>query len=161
MGVKARVLIAGVLIVAAVGYLVITSTGDSARFFLTVEELLAAGPASSGREVTVSGAVVGSSIAVEPTLPRVKFTIVHIPADRRAIAQAGGLAAAISRALKDPAAARLEVVLDGPKPDLLADGAQAICRGRLGADGRFYADEVLLKCPARYADELPAQSEEP
>ncbi len=161
MGTRVRVLVAGLLIVVAVGYLVVTSTLDSARFFLTVEELLASGADAGERDVTVSGAVVGSSILVEPTVPRVTFTLVHVPADRRTIEQAGGLAAAISRALDDPGAARLEVVLAGAKPDLLAHGAQAICRGRLGADGRFYADEVLLKCPARYAEELPAQVEAP
>jgi len=35
-----------------------------------------------------------------------------------------------------------------------------IIRGQLRADGRFYADEVLLKCPTRYEDQLPEQAEE-
>jgi len=33
----------------------------------------------------------------------------------------------------------------GPKPDLLKDEAQAIVTGKLGEDGVFYADELLLK----------------
>jgi cytochrome c-type biogenesis protein CcmE len=44
------------------------------------------------------------------------------------------------------------------KPDLLKHESQAIIRGRLGEDGRFYADEVLLKCPSRYQEAVPEQA---
>ena len=37
-------------------------------------------------------------------------------------------------------------------PDLLQHEAQAIMTGRLGDDGVFYADELLLKCPSRYEE---------
>ena len=30
--------------------------------------------------------------------------------------------------------------------------------GSLGSDGIFYANELLLKCPSRYEDSLPAQA---
>jgi cytochrome c-type biogenesis protein CcmE len=33
--------------------------------------------------------------------------------------------------------------------------AQAIVTGTLGEDGVFYADELLLKCPTRYQEEVP------
>jgi len=36
------------------------------------------------------------------------------------------------------------VVYDSVKPDLLRNEAQAIVRGRMGEDGRFMADELLL-----------------
>ena len=40
-------------------------------------------------------------------------------------------------------------------------GAQAIVRGRMKEDGRFYADEILLKCPSRYDEDVPDQAEDP
>jgi cytochrome c-type biogenesis protein CcmE len=42
-------------------------------------------------------------------------------------------------------------------PDLLKDEAQAIVTGKLGADGVFVADELLLKCPSKYAADVPNQ----
>ncbi|MEA3340326.1 MAG: cytochrome c maturation protein CcmE [Chloroflexota bacterium] len=55
---------------------------------------------------------------------------------------------------------RLDVVYNDVKPDLLQNEAQAIMRGRLGEDSRFYADEVLLKCPTRYEEDVPEQVRE-
>ena len=52
------------------------------------------------------------------------------------------------------------MVYNGVKPDLLRDEAQAIMTGKLGADGVFYADELLLKCPTKYEDAVPDQVQE-
>jgi cytochrome c-type biogenesis protein CcmE len=52
----------------------------------------------------------------------------------------------------------MKVIYEGPKPDLLRNEAQAIMTGRIGPDGVFHADELLLKCPSRYSDEVPSQS---
>ncbi len=63
-------------------------------------------------------------------------------------------------AVNDPHRPRLNVIYDDSKPDLLQNEAQAIMRGQLGDDGRFYADEVLLKCPTRYKEDVPEQAGE-
>jgi cytochrome c-type biogenesis protein CcmE len=60
----------------------------------------------------------------------------------------------------DEDAARLKVMYEGPMPDLLRHEAQAIVTGRVGDDGVFYAEELLLKCPTRYEEEIPMQSSE-
>jgi len=52
----------------------------------------------------------------------------------------------------------MTVVYIGVKPDLLKHEAQAIVTGHLGADGIFYADELLLKCPTRYEEAVPDQA---
>jgi cytochrome c-type biogenesis protein CcmE len=54
----------------------------------------------------------------------------------------------------------VQVVYNGPKPDLLRHEAQAIMTGQLGEDGIFYADELLLKCPTKYEEAVPEQSAE-
>lgn len=156
-----KFVIAGLLIVAAVAYLIVSSTGSTAHFFLTIEELGAMGDEAVGRNITVSGAVLGDTIAYDPAIPRVTFTIVQVPADPKEVEQAGGLATVLHRAVNDANAPRLGIVYEDVKPDLLRHEAQAILRGQLGEDDRFYADELLLKCPTRYEEDVPGQVEEP
>ena len=158
---KAKFAVAGLLIAAAVVYLIVSSTGSTAHYFLTVEELGAMGREAVGRNVTVSGAVLGDTIVYDSSVPRVTFTIVQVPGDPDEVERAGGLAAVLHAAVSDPDAPRLEIVYEDVKPDLLQNEAQAIVRGQLGEDGRFYADDLLLKCPTRYEEDIPAQVEEP
>jgi cytochrome c-type biogenesis protein CcmE len=58
----------------------------------------------------------------------------------------------------DQTRSRLSVNYTGPKPDLMRDEAQAIITGHLGGDGVFQADELLLKCPTKYEEAVPAQA---
>jgi len=69
----------------------------------------------------------------------------------------GGLSKVLNETVNDPYRERLPVVYQGVKPDLLKDGTQAIIRGRLRKDGIFYADDLIMKCPTRYAEDLPEQ----
>lgn len=157
---KGKFIIAGLLIVAAVVYLIVTSTGQTAHYFLTIEELRAMGEEADGRRVTISGAVLGDTISYDASLPEVTFTIVQVPGDPREVERAGGLAQVLHDAVNTPDAPRLEIVYEDVKPDLLQHESQAIIRGQLVDDGRFYADEVLLKCPTRYDEGVPGQSGE-
>jgi cytochrome c-type biogenesis protein CcmE len=158
---KVKFIAAGLLIVTAVAYLIVSNTATSAHFFLTIEELREMGEAARGRPLTISGAVLGDTIVYDSSLPRVTFTIVQVPGDRKQVEQAGGLAAVLHAAVQDSQAPRLPVVYEDVKPDLLQHEAQAILRGELGDDGHFYADEVLLKCPSRYEEAVPDQAEAP
>ena len=159
MGGKGKFVFAGLLVVAAVVYLIVSSTASTAHYFLTIEELQAMGDEAMGRNLTVAGAVLGDTIVYDASMPRVTFTIVQMPADPQEVERAGGLAAVLHDAVSDPNAARLEVVYDDVRPDLLRHESQAIVRGQFGEDGRFYAEEVLLKCPTRYEEEIPDQVE--
>lgn len=159
MGSKTNLIVAGLLIAAAVIYLIVTATGDTASYFLTVEELLALDEEARERSVTVSGAVLGETIDYDPSLPQVRFTIVQVPADPEAVEAAGGIEAVLHAAVNDSAAPRLRVIHDGVKPEMLRHEAQAILRGRMTEEGRFRAEEVLLKCPSRYEGALPEQSQ--
>ena len=157
---KTSFVIAGLLIVAAVVYLIVSNTGSTAHYFLTLEELAAMGSEATGRNVTISGAVLGDTIVYDSSVPRVTFTIVQVPGDPQEVEREGGLAAVLHAAVNDADAPRLEVVYNDIKPDLLQNEAQAILRGHLEADGRFYADELLLKCPTRYEEGVPDQTED-
>ncbi len=154
---RTKFLIGGLLILAAVVYLIVSSTVAAAQYFMTVDELKAKGNEVIGKNLRVSGAVIGDTIQYDPQTLRLTFEIAHVPGDNKEIDAQGGLAAVLHAAVTDPTRSRLKVVYVGPKPDLLKNEAQAIVTGHLDSDGIFYADELLLKCPTRYEEAVPQQ----
>ena len=155
---RAKFLVGGLLIVAAVVYLIISSTQASAQYFLTVDEIVVRGDEVLGRDLRLSGAVIGETVSYDADTLTLEFIIAHVPGDNDEIEAAGGLAEVLHEAVMDPTRNRIPVVYNGPKPDLLRHEAQAIMTGQLGEDGVFYADELLLKCPTRYEEAVPDQS---
>ncbi len=143
---RVKFLTAGVVILVAVLYLLISGTLQGARYFITVEELLQ-DQTYHGQTLRISGAVDGETIDYDSEKAVIQFEIVNIPSVYE------DLATALHEALLDPAAARLRVrVEDAAMPDLLQHEAQAILTGALGADGIFQATELLLKCPSRFEE---------
>lgn len=157
-GNRAKFIVGGLLIVAAIVYLIASSTQASAQYFLTVEELRARADEVRGREARISGAVLGDTIQYDPQSLQLSFEIAHVPGDNKEIEVQGGLAAVLHAAVNDPTRPRIKVVYHGVKPDLLRHEAQAIVTGKLGEDGIFYAEELLLKCPTKYEEALPEQA---
>ena len=153
-----KFVIGGVLILAAVVVLIWTSTTQSAEYFYTIDELNAKGTSAIDRSMRVSGAVIGDSIQYDAQTLTLTFEVAHVPADNLAIESEGGLAEVLHQAVLDPSRTRIKVVYQGPKPDLLRNEAQAIMTGRLGPDGVFHAEELLLKCPTRYEEAVPEQA---
>jgi cytochrome c-type biogenesis protein CcmE len=158
-GGRTKFFIGGFLIVAAVIYLIASSTQASAQYFLTVNEVYSKGDDVLSRDLRISGAVVGDTIEYDTETLTLSFEVAHIPGDNDEIDAQGGLAVVLNRAVSDPNNKRLHVVYVGPKPDLLQNEAQAIMTGRLDKDGTFFADELLLKCPTKYEDAIPEQTE--
>ena len=158
-GGRAKFIVGGLLIGAAIVYLIVTSTQASAQYFLTVDELTERIGSEIGRDVRVSGAVIGDSVQYDPQSLTLEFSIAHVPGDNSEIEAQGGLGKVLYDAVNDPNRSRIQVVYVGPKPDLLRHEAQAILTGELGEDGVFYADELLLKCPTKYEEAVPEQSE--
>jgi cytochrome c-type biogenesis protein CcmE len=139
---RAKFLVGGLVILLAVGYLIVSSFGSSAQYFLTVAELRAKGAAMIGDDVRISGVVNGDSIVYDAQALRLEFDVVDSLDD-----------------LSNP----LHVVYIGPKPDLMQHEAQAIIEGAWQDDGVFHAhnraDSLLLKCPTRYEEDYPEQTE--
>ncbi len=154
-----KFMIGGIFILGAVVFLIWTATKASAEYFLTINELNAKGPSIVDKSVRVSGAVIGDTIQYDAKNLTLTFEVAHVPADEAILKDQGGLAAALHQAVVDPSRARMKVVYVGPKPDLLRNEAEAIMTGHLGTDGVFHADELLLKCPTRYQDAVPQQTE--
>jgi cytochrome c-type biogenesis protein CcmE len=155
---RTKFLIGGLLIIAAVAYLIFSSTQANAQFFLTIDEIHQKSAEIGDRELRVSGAVIGDSITYDPQTLTLEFTVAHVPGDNKEIEAQGGLAEVLHEAVTDPGRSRMQVVYNGVKPDLLRNEAQAIMTGHMGADGKFYAEELLLKCPTKYEEAVPEQS---
>jgi len=155
-----KFLIVGVVILGAMAYLLFNSTLIGARYYVTVDDLLK-DPKMLGKTVRVSGAVVGDP-AFDPKTQELRFVIANIPNDNDTIRKEGGLAAVLQKAVADPNVTRLQVVAYNKEiPDLLQNEAQAIMSGRLTqVDGGyvFQADDITLKCPTKYAEDVPNQA---
>ncbi len=173
MSKKAKILIGAVIVVAVVGVcrfliglgmlgssvLFMNSVSEpSIEYFITVNELLNRKEEFTERNIRLSGAVIGESIEFDEASRTLSFAIAHVPGDYDEIEQQGGLAMVLENAANDPNRQRIQVVYVGDKPDPLRGMAQAIVTGQLYADGIFYAEELLLKCPARYEEAVPDQA---
>ncbi len=139
---RAKFLIGGIVVAAAVIYLIVSSLSSSAQYYMTVKEVQAKSQTMTGRNVRVSGFVRGDSIAYNPQASSLSFTIVDTREE-------------LSSTVK---ATSLKILYTGPKPDLLQNEAQAVAEGKLNADGTFTASNLLLKCPTRYEDQIPAST---
>lgn len=124
---KTKFIIGGVIIALAIVYLIYNGIQSSAAYFLTVDELFAKGPAIENRTVRVSGQVDADTIDFNNRDLVLKFDVTS---------QTGQ---------------RLPVVFNGPKPDQMRQGAEAILEGKY--DGQsFTAQSLMLKCPSRYEE---------
>jgi cytochrome c-type biogenesis protein CcmE len=125
---KIKFVVGGVVIALAVVYLIFTGIQSTSAYFLTVEELYARGDTMYGRTVRVSGMVDEATIDFNNRDLILNFDVVSDNGER------------------------LSVVFNGPKPDQMREGADAILEGKY--DGNtFTAQSLLLKCPSRYEED--------
>ena len=154
---RAKFIVGGVILLAAVVYLIATNLIGQQQYFITVDALLKNQAEYANRSARISGVVIGDTISYDGHT--LKFVIANVPDSIQEVKDDGGLADVLHQSATDPNASRITVIVqDQPKPDLLKNEAQAIVTGKLGADGVFHADELLLKCPTRYQDALPSQA---
>lgn len=154
---RMKFIIVGVLLMGAVAFLLLSGTISGGRFFTTVNDILAR-PELVGKTVKISGAVIGKTIKFDSTSKTISFTMANVTDNAAELQDDGGLAKVLHQAVIDPSAKHINVVIaNQAMPDLLKDEAQAIVTGKLGSDGVFRADELLLKCPSKYASDVPQQ----
>ena len=153
-----RFLIGLGLLGTSVLFLAQSSDTSSVNYFKTVSELMNEKDKMLNRKARISGAVIGDSIVYDETSGTLYFLIADVPADYDQVEQQGGLAVVLENAVNDPERQRVKIVYVGEKPELLRNMAQVIMTGELHSDGRFYATELLLKCPSRYEEAVPDQA---
>jgi len=124
---KIKFIVGGVLIALAVVYLIIVGIQSTAAYFLTVDELYAKGESLENQTVRVAGLVDADTIDFNNRDLIINFDVTSETGQR------------------------MHVVFNGPKPDQMREGADAIIEGKY--DGNvFVADSLLLKCPSRYEE---------
>jgi cytochrome c-type biogenesis protein CcmE len=124
---KTKFIVGGVIIALAIVYLIYTGVQSSAAYFLTVDELYAKGATIHNQTVRVSGKVDAETIDFNNRDLILKFDV-----------------------MSDDGA-RMPVVFNGPKPDQMREGAEAIIEGKYDGNN-FTAQSLLLKCPSRYEE---------
>lgn len=124
---KTKFIVGGVMVVLAVVYLIYAGLANNAAYFLTVDELYAKGTTIENRTVRVAGQVDAATINFNNRDLILNFDVTSETGER------------------------LPVVFNGPKPDQMREGAEAILEGKY--DGQiFTAQSLLLKCPSRYEE---------
>lgn len=132
--------VGGVLIFAAIIYLIVNAMQGETQLYKTVDEFYAEQSRLTGRDIRVSGWVIGDSIEftqINATTSRLEFDIVED--------------------LSKPGETLHIVAMNEPLPDLLQHEAQALVHGQADESGNFHAHEggLLLKCPTRYEEVQP------
>lgn len=129
----AKLLLVGVLLVASLGYFGWTAFRSSTVYYYTVDEVLAMGPAARAKDLRVSGKLVAGSFQRIPGTTQAHFVL----ADRKG----GG---------------RLPATYTGALPELFFNPySDIVLEGRLQPDGVFAAEQVIVKCPSKYASQPP------
>ena len=117
-------LLGGVVILAAVGYLIYANTQSTAIYDMTVSELSQC-PNCMGQSVRVEGTVQQGSITRNDSTQQ--------------------LALVISDGKQS-----LSIVYNGVVPDIFNAGIQVLVEGRYNGRSAFQASTLLTKCPSKF-----------
>jgi cytochrome c-type biogenesis protein CcmE len=136
---RMKFVVGGLLIAAAVIFLVFNAMRGNTQLYITVDEFYAEQSDLVGRDLRVSGWVLGDSIQytqIDATTSRLEFDIVDD--------------------IGDPGQRLHIVAMNEPMPDLLQHEAQALVEGS-AENGAFMANKggLFLKCPTRYEELEP------
>jgi cytochrome c-type biogenesis protein CcmE len=125
---KVKFIVAGVVLLVAIGYLIVSSVGSLGEYDLTISQLKAKEPTVYSQSVRVAGIVDGTSIDRNASNGILKFTA-------------------------DDADQKLPIeYTGGAVPDIFGPGISVVVEGKLGSDGVFHATNLLAQCPSKYED---------
>ncbi len=126
-------IIAGIAILAAVGYLVYANTQSNAVYYMTVAELHTCTTCATQQSVRVAGVVQNGSIVRNDAAEQISFVITE-----------GGQA--------------LHVTYNGVVPDIFRPGVTVVVEGHYTGQGPFNAQSLLTKCPSKFQSATPVSS---
>ena len=139
---RTKFIIGGLLAAVAVAFLLINAFSGNTQLYLTVDEYYADQSKLAGRDLRVSGWVLGDSIQftqIDAATSRLEFDIVDD--------------------INNPGQRLRIVAMNEPMPDLLQHEAQALVEGT-GSGTEFMSNPggLFLKCPTRYEESNPGVS---
>ncbi len=116
-----------VVVIAVVGFLAFSSIGNALVYYLTPTELLGRGDAAVGETVRIGGLVeIGS---IEREQPGEEYLLTFVLGDGDS---------------------EIRVMTDEAPTTSFREGSGAVVEGRLGSDGVFEADQVIVKHDENY-----------
>jgi cytochrome c-type biogenesis protein CcmE len=127
---RLRFIIAGLIMVAALAYMIYSAVAANSEYYLTVSEAYAMGEEARASQIKVGGTVVAGSIVWDRGSNAVSFSIV------------------------DEVNASMPITYSGIVPDSFQPGAEVILGGMLLEDGSFAATTLLAKCASKYEPEI-------
>lgn len=117
----------GAVVAACLGYLIVSATGTSASYYVTIPELHSQ---HATGDVRVLGTVQDDVVRSDGGL-HIRFTA----------ADAGQT---------------MPVDYTGTVPDIFQPGVQVVVEGKMGSDGVFHATTLEAKCPSKFTAATPA-----
>ncbi|MCK4693667.1 MAG: cytochrome c maturation protein CcmE, partial [Anaerolineales bacterium] len=90
-GSRAKFMIGGIMIAAAIVYLIAASTKATTQYYMTIDELIAKGKAIVDRDIKISGVIIGDTIEYDAQTLTLRFTVAQVPADLDEVQKAGGI----------------------------------------------------------------------
>jgi cytochrome c-type biogenesis protein CcmE len=121
---KRKFLIAGTILLAAIGFLAVMAFRGATAYYYTVSELMGKQDSVLGQTVKVAGEVASGSISREAD-NTLKFTITE-------------------------GDSQLPVVYQGVVPDSFKEGNELVVEGQLDANRVFHAKTLMPKCASKY-----------
>jgi cytochrome c-type biogenesis protein CcmE len=121
-----RLLIGGIIILAAVSYLVIGGVKEAIVYFVTPSELKAKENASNDKFLRMGGMVVKGSLQKDLQTLTYRFELTD-------------------------GTTTVPVFFKGVPPDLFTEGKGAVVEGRISADGVFRATTIMAKHAEEYS----------
>ncbi len=122
-------LLGGLIVLAAVGYLIYANTQSNAVYDMTVSEFKQC-TNCQGQAVRVEGTVQQGSIQRDNTMQQLAFVI-------------------------SDGKQSLSVVYSGVVPDIFNVGIQVVLEGAYNGQGAFQAQTLLTKCPSKFTPATP------
>lgn len=93
-----KTIISVLVIAVALIALLVATTRSSTQYFLTVSELQSGETDMTGRNVRMSGVVLGETIVYDPQTLNLTFEVAQIPGDHKLIKEMGGMAVVLEQA---------------------------------------------------------------
>ncbi len=118
------------VIIVTLAWMGVSGVQQSATYYVTIDELFAMDDSETKR-IRVGGDVEVGSIVRSSS--EVAFTISQK-----------------DETMSEPKLLDVVYTGDDPLPDTFRDRAQALCDGRLRADGKFEAKKIQAKCASKY-----------
>jgi cytochrome c-type biogenesis protein CcmE len=122
---KKKYIIGGMIVFAALAYLLVIIINDSTSYYLSVSEFYDRIGEFKDSNLRLAGTIVEDSIEWNAEALELRFTITE-----------GGQT--------------LPVIYNGSQPNGFKAGSNLLVEGKYSSDGTFHASQLIMKCSSKY-----------